>query len=329
MSGEPMYNQPYQLQPFGGVKAQVINCVDSTITLYYLPVNFSMLHVKYASTSSTSNAILLPTINASYDSQSQVFFAWWDIDAGFDGQAISLTWLYPRAVDNSSAYSYAAEPINGSLTDLVFTRGTTDTRRNLFFIIVATPRNGYFIRAVQDGSLLASITSANAKLTVTQVGQAFTLTNNVAVTAGTGTSVSGTSSYAVSAFAGVPIQLGNTLVNAGTVYYGINALGNATESSVIAIMFTQPGVLSNLYIELASAVAATTQTYTVRSGNAYSTLADSTLTCQLATSALTGSDTTHSVVVSAGDIATVKVVQAGTPDTMKAAISFLFKPSAV
>ena len=329
MSGEPMYNQPYQLQPFAGVRGHVINISDNTQTLYSVPVNYAFTRVTYNSTAATSNGMNLPTIAATYDSQSQVFFFWWDIDAAFDGQSVSITWLYPRAVVNSSAYTYAAETINGALSDYVITRAANDTRRNLFFIVVATPKNGYYIRPVNDGSILPSITSANAKLTVTQVGQAFTLTDNVAVTAGTGISVSGSPSYAVSAFAGVPVQIGNILVNQATAYFGVNSVGSNTEASVLAVMFTQPGTLSNFYVELATAVANTSHTYTVRTGNAYSTLADTTLTCALVTAALTGSDTTHSVVVSAGDICTIKCVQVGTPDLTKVAMGFLFKPSAV
>lgn len=329
-NGEPIYNQSLQLEPFCGVKAAQVVMDDNTQTLYQLPLKFAFVRFNQASTAAASNAINLPTPAAAYDSQSQVAFVWWDVDASFDGSQVKLTWLYPRA-STSTSYPYSAVNVNGALSDFVFTRAATDTRRNFFFIVVATPHNGYYIRAVQDGSLLTSITSANAKLTVTQVGQAFTLTDNVSVAAGSGISVSGSTTFTVSAFAGVPIQLPNITVASGTTYYGSNGTGSGTEASVNAIMITQPGTISNLYVAMASAVTATSHTFTVRRAAAglYTSLADTTLTCTLATGAFVGNDTTHSVAVAAGDIITIKDVQAGSAEALHAAISFCFKPSAV
>lgn len=326
--GQPAFATSNSLEPFCGVKATQILIESNTVTLYHLPLRYAFIRVNQTSTGALNNGIELPIPQAANDSQSQVAFVWWDIDASFDGQAAVLTWLYPRA-PASPAYPYAATPINGSLADYSFTRAASDTRRNIFFVIVGTPSQGYYIRSVKDADVLTSITSANAKLTVTQVGQAFTLTDNVSVVAGSGTSVSGTSTFTVNAFAGVPVQLPNVTLASSPAFYGANGVGNGTEANVNAIMFSQPGTISNLYVTLSAGATATSHTFTVRKGSSYGTLADSVITCVILLGASSGSDLTHSIAVAAGDIITIKDVQAGTPEALRAAISLCFKPSAV
>lgn len=334
MNGEPMYNAPYVLEPFTGVKAKTIDMTTAAGSLYSFPFNFAFVLLNQSATALADNAILLPTLQANYDTQSQVAFIWWKINSAFDGQEVSLKWDYPRA-STSVYYPYAAETLNGDYADFTITRSATDTRNHLFFILVGTPNQGYYIRAVNDGSIITSITSANAKLTVAQVGQAFTLTNNVSVTAGTGIAVTGSPIYSISAYAGVPVQLGNiVLANQATQYFGLNGVASATadtSASVIAFIASQPGSISSLYVNLAANVTATSHTYTLRNASSYAALADSTITCAMVTGAHSASDTTHSINVVAGDLITIKLVQAGTPESsaVKASISFLFKPSAV
>jgi len=152
---------------------------------------------------------------------------------------------------------------------------------------------------------------------------------NTSITAGTGTVVSGgPATFTVSAFAGVPMQLPNVSIATATIYYGGNGIGNATEASVNPVIISQPGTISNLYVA-SSAAATATHTLTVRHGTTVAGLADTTLTCALASTTLAASDLTHSFTVAAGDIITVKDVQSGGTETIHLALSFLFKPSAV
>jgi hypothetical protein len=195
--------------------------------------------------------------------------------------------------DNSS--------VNGTAGPSASYSFTCDTDRHLF--IVMAVEGNYFIKMVQG--------------------------RNFSVAAGTGTVVTGSPDYVVSAFAGVPVQLPNITVAAATTYYGNNGVGNATETSVNGIIMSQAGVLSNLYIKTAANVTADSHTFTLRKGSTYAGLADTTLTCAIASGAASGSDITHSVVVAAGDIITIKDVQAGAAEAVRAAISFCFKPSAV
>lgn len=152
---------------------------------------------------------------------------------------------------------------------------------------------------------------------------------NTSVIAGTGTVVTGgPATYTVSSFAGMPMQLPNVSIATATIFYGGNGIGNATETAVNPVIISQPGVISNLYVA-SSAAATATHTLTVRKGSTVAGLADTTLTCALASTALAASDVTHSFTVLAGDIITVKDVQSGGTEVLHLAISFLFKPSAV
>lgn len=222
----------------------------------------------------------------------------------YSESCIWFFWLN-QGVDGAIV-SFAAlagdEPINGTAGPDATFNFTCDGDRHLFMVIAVN--GGYYIKMVQG--------------------------RNFTVSAGTGTSVAiDLPDYAVSAFAGVPVQLPNITVAAATTYYGSNGVGNATEANVNGIMITQAGVISNLYIATSAAVTATSHTFTVRKGATYAALTDTTLTCAIATTALAGSDQTHSFTVAKGDIITIKDVQAGTPEALHAAISFCFKPSAV
>lgn len=330
MNGDPLYNQPLQLQPFCGVKAAQIK-ITSGQNLYFLPLNFAFVRINQEVGSALDNAIDLPTPSAAYDSQSQVAFIWWEIPSSMDGQAVKLNWLYPRA-STSSAYQYAAVPINGVESDFAITRAATDTRRNMFFIVVATPHNGYYIRAVQDGNLLTSISSANAKLTVTQVGQSFTITDNVSVVAGSGTSVSGTSTFTVNAFSGDSNQMGGvTLANNSPQFFGVSGAVSGTETGVPAFIVVQPGTISAIFVEEATAVTtSTSHTFTLRRGTTYANLADTGLAVVLATGELAGNNSSTTLTVAAGDIITFKMTTVGTADVAKGvALGFLFRSSAV
>jgi hypothetical protein len=154
---------------------------------------------------------------------------------------------------------------------------------------------------------------------------------NVEIEAGTGIEVSGGGAepWEISAFAGVPLEFSSTTVASATTFYGSNGAGNATETSVNGLLISQDGVISDLYVKTAANVTATSHTFTVRKGAAYGSLADTALTCAILSGAASGSDTTNSVVVAAGDILTLKDVQDGTPEAVATSISVLFRPSAV
>lgn len=221
----------------------------------------------------------------------------------YQNSAIWFFWLGTSAAGGILEFAALADSssINGVAGPNATYDFTCDGDKHLFMVIAVD--GSYFIKIVQG--------------------------RDFEVTAGTGISVSGSPNFEISAFAGVPIQLPNITVASATTYYGSNGVGNATEASVNGIIMSQAGTISNLYIATAAAVTATSHTFTVRKGATYAALADTTLTCAIALNALAGSDITHSFTVAKGDVITIKDVQAGTPEAVRSAISFCFKPSAV
>ncbi len=221
----------------------------------------------------------------------------------FQQSAMWYFWLGTNTVGSIVQFAALADssPINQVAGPGATYNFTCDGDKHLFLVVAVN--GNYYVKLVQG--------------------------RNFAVTAGTGISVAGGPSYAVSAFAGVPVQLPNITVASATTYYGGNGVGNATEASVNGIVMTQAGVIDQLNIVTAAAVTATSHTFTVRKGATYAALADTTLTCAIATGALAGSDSTNSFTVAIGDIITIKDVQAGVAEAVRAGISFCFKPSAV
>jgi len=222
----------------------------------------------------------------------------------YQQSAIWFFWLGANTV--GSILQFAALADNSAINQVAGPAATfnftCDGDKHLF-IVVAVNGN-YFIKMVQG--------------------------RNFDVTAGTGTSVAGgPASFAVSAFAGVPIQLPSITVASATTFYGGNGVGNATETSVNGFIMTQAGTIRDLFVTTPVATTATSHIFTVRKGATYAALTDTTLTCTILATALTGNNQVQSFTVAKGDIITIKDVQAGTPEAVRAAISFCFRPSAV
>lgn len=103
----------------------------------------------------------------------------------------------------------------------------------------------------------------------------------------------------------------------GTSYL---APGNgATQTNEITIRAPRPGILKNFYIQqrVASGAGGRTDIYTVRVNGA-----DTTITCTL-DNATQGADTTHEVLVAAGDRISVKLVSNNAADTSADSIATL------
>lgn len=119
--------------------------------------------------------------------------------------------------------------------------------------------------------------------------------------------------YAVSVF-GVAGAVGG-----GATVYPLPGTGTAAEAAAeLKIPIAHGGVIRNLYVKMVTAPAgAVVDTITVRKGGA-----DQTLTCTVTAAATTGSDTTNSFSVAAGDELSVKYVSGGGSTAANVMVSF-------
>lgn len=108
--------------------------------------------------------------------------------------------------------------------------------------------------------------------------------------------------------AGVAAAFGPGVTN----FAGFSAICGAGAESGCYVPVSAPGTFKNMYVNSSSSPGgADTYTFTFRSG-ASGALSDSTITCTITGAAKACSDLTHSVAVTAGQMATVKMVSSAT-----------------
>jgi hypothetical protein len=197
-----------------------------------------------------------------------------------------------------------------------------------FYIGGTIGYNQYYMVPFSALAANVSITSANALLTVAQSGNAFTLTDNVAVTAGLNSLVvaNGTGGFTVSAFCGQVVAFGGATTAATTALYFALNTPSTTEASVAPWLCSQSGNISQFYVRLSAnlAVATNTLTATLRKNGVATTI-----TCVVANGTATSSDQIHFTTAALGDVFTVSSVQSATGEVVQAAFSFCFRPTAV
>lgn len=112
--------------------------------------------------------------------------------------------------------------------------------------------------------------------------------------------------------------------NTATTYLGLHASSAELASTSLPCVIPTAGVLSNLYLDLSvvPGVAKSRTAILVVNGS------DTALTCAVSGAAQTqNSDTTHSVNVSAGDVAYWRFTPSGTPAAARARIGVRFVPT--
>jgi len=123
-------------------------------------------------------------------------------------------------------------------------------------------------------------------------------------------------------FAGIQ----NAITASGTTYIGPN--DNAENSGEdVALVIPAAGTISNLRASLGTANGAAGETAKKIDLTVRKNAQDTTIVCSIAADATTGSDTTHSVAVAAGDLITIKCVAAGSISGADLNLSLAYQPA--